>query len=89
MGNIEKYYDNGILCGDNTPFSPLNMHSLYIMGIMNSVISKFYMSVFNPTLAAQSGSVRQIPIIVGHKDIINSIISDINSMINWISILQI
>lgn len=71
-----RYYDNGILCGDNTPFSPLNMHSLYIMGIMNSVISKFYMSVFNPTLAAQSGSVRQIPIIVGHKDIINSIISD-------------
>ena len=71
-----RYYDNGILCGDNTPFSPLSTHSLYIMGIMNSVISKFYMSVFNPTLAAQSGSVRQIPIIEGHKDIINSIISE-------------
>lgn len=71
-----RYYEDGILCGDNTPFSPLSSHSLFIMGVMNSIISKFYMGIFNPTLAAQSGSVRQIPIIEKHAEDVNSLVSD-------------
>lgn len=63
-----RYYEQGILCGDNTPFSPINDSSLIVLSVLNSVVSKFFISVFNPTMAAQSGSVRQIPIVIKNKN---------------------
>ena len=57
-----RYYEEGILCGDNTPFAPICNESYAIMGLMNSNASKYFIKLFNPTMAAQSGSVREIPV---------------------------
>lgn len=41
---------------------------------MNSVISVYFLKVFNPTLAAQSGSIREIPICINKENSIEYIV---------------
>ena len=57
-----RMHEQGVLCGDNTPFSPFNENSEYILGLLNCKVANYMMKIFNPSLAAQSGSVRLIPV---------------------------
>ena len=63
-----RYYYQGVLCGDNTPFSVDKGYAKLLVGLLNSVVSKYFISILNPTMAAQSGSVRQIPFVTRGKD---------------------
>lgn len=69
-----RYYNQGILCGDNTPFSVDNGYAKLLVGLLNSVVSNYFISILNPTMAAQSGSVRQIPFVTRNKECVEAII---------------
>nr|WP_311491023.1 BREX-1 system adenine-specific DNA-methyltransferase PglX [uncultured Alloprevotella sp.] len=57
-----RHYDNGILLGDATSMLTPNKNSSFLLGLLNSCISDFFMSFFNPTLAAQTGSLANLPV---------------------------
>lgn len=69
-----RYNKQGILCGDNTPFALINSHSFYILALLNSKIATYMMRIFNPSLAAQSGSVRSIPVRINQEEYISSLV---------------
>ena len=71
-----RMHEQGILCGDNTPFSPFNENSEYILGLLNSNVANYMMKIFNPSLAAQSGSVRMIPVKILRLDEIKNIVNN-------------
>ena len=71
-----RMHEQGILCGDNTPFSPFNENSEYILGLLNCNVANYMMKIFNPSLAAQSGSVRMIPVKILRLDEINNIVNN-------------
>lgn len=70
-----RHYQPGILCGDNTPFTPMNNDSIYVLGLLNSVVAKYMIGLFNPSLAAQSGSVRSIPVRILNKTAIEGMVN--------------
>lgn len=71
-----RMHEQGILCGDNTPFSPFNENSEYILGLLNCNVANYMMKIFNPSLAAQSGSVRMIPVKILRLDEIKNIVNN-------------
>lgn len=71
-----RMHEQGILCGDNTPFSPFNENSEYILGLLNSNVANYMMKIFNPSLAVQSGSVRMIPVKILRLDEIKNIVNN-------------
>ncbi len=53
----------------------LNDNLLYVLGLLNSNIVKFYLNIFNPTINIQSKDIRALPIII--KDAYKSKIEDL------------
>ena len=68
-----RLYPGGVLSSDATTFMVQNSLSLFVTALMNSSISSFFMSVINPTLAAQSGSINTIPVIVKCRENIDKL----------------
>lgn len=73
-GITARLYDQGLLIGDATSIlSPTN-DNIYNLGLLNSVLCNHFMKVFNPTLAAQTGSLAKVPVIIKQENV-NHIVS--------------
>lgn len=58
-----RYYDNNILLGDATSMVVLDEDQIpYFLGLLNTKIPYVFMQMINPTLAAQTGSLSNVPI---------------------------
>jgi type I restriction-modification system DNA methylase subunit len=70
-----RYHKDGLLYGDASPFLFSQKNLFYLLGILNSKISKLFVAIINPSLALQTGSIAQIPIppIDIHRNLIYSI----------------
>lgn len=58
-----RYYNNNILLGDATSMVVLDEDQIpYFLGLLNTKIPYVFMQMINPTLAAQTGSLSNVPI---------------------------
>lgn len=58
-----RYYNNNILLGDATSMVVLGEEQIpYLLGLLNTKIPYVFMQMINPTLAAQTGSLSNVPI---------------------------
>lgn len=53
---------------------PKDNNLLFCLGLLNTGIVENYGSIVNPTLTLQSGDVATIPVIVGNKELVDSIV---------------
>ena len=53
---------------------PKDDNLLFCLGLLNTEIVENYGSIVNPTLTLQSGDVATIPVIVGNKELVDSIV---------------
>lgn len=51
-----------------------NKYLLYVCGMLCSHIGSFFMSIQNPTLNFQVGNLKNVPIIIKHKEIAEDIV---------------
>lgn len=51
-----------------------NKYLLYVCGMLCSHIGSFFMSIQNPTLNFQVGNLKNVPIIIKHKEIVEDIV---------------
>ena len=73
-GISARLYPQGILLGDATSIIvPTDRHNYYL-GLLNSKVSAYSMAVFNPTLAAQTGSLSKVPIVFENTDEIEKLV---------------
>lgn len=73
-GISARFYQQGVLLGDATSIIvPCNSATYYI-SLLNSKVTAYAMSLFNPTLAAQTGSLSKIPVIFNRVNEINEIV---------------
>lgn len=69
-GMSARLFKQGILLGDATSIIvPEELHEFYL-SLLNSKVSDYSMSVFNPTLAAQTGSLSRVPIVFKNIDVV-------------------
>ena len=61
-GITARFYKQGILLGDATSMIVPPENIKYLLALLNSKVSTFAMAFFNPTLAAQTGSLSKVPI---------------------------
>lgn len=74
-GITARYYEQGNLLGDATSIIVPLTDNNYYLGLLNSPVSAYAMEFFNPTLAAQTGSLSKVPVIFEN-------ISEISSLVN-------
>ena len=78
-----RFHPEGLLCGDATPFLFTNNYLLELLCLLNSKVSLFLLNIINPTLAIQTGSIAQIPILTKNIMISDTLITDnVNTNIN-------
>ena len=72
-GISARLFQQGILLGDATSIIvPEQLHEYYL-SLLNSKVSAYSMAVFNPTLAAQTGSLSKVPIVFKNIDIVKQL----------------
>ncbi|WP_369345529.1 BREX-1 system adenine-specific DNA-methyltransferase PglX [Bacteroides propionicifaciens] len=84
-GITARYIQQGILVGDATSIIVPKTQNNYYLGLLNSKVSTYSMAVYNPTLAAQTGSLSKIPILFDNVGNIENIV-DISisfSRLDW------
>jgi hypothetical protein len=71
-----RLQEEGIIPGDASPafFSEKPDDVFPILGILNSKVSQYFLSVFSPTLGAQVGDIGKLPVINSRKNVTESII---------------
>jgi len=75
-GITARLFEQGILLGDATSELTPNVNDIYMLGLLNTPLCNFFMKVFNPTLAAQTGSLSKVPVKLGNEEIISSLVSE-------------
>ncbi|WP_214711992.1 BREX-1 system adenine-specific DNA-methyltransferase PglX [Exiguobacterium sp. s55] len=55
--------EGGFLFDAGGSFARVNENRLYVLGLLNSKVAEYYLSLINPTLNFQKGNVENIPII--------------------------
>lgn len=71
-----RYYDNNILLGDATSMVVIKEEQIpYMLGLLNTKIPYVFMQMINPTLAAQTGSLANVPIIEQNDTNINQFVA--------------
>ena len=75
-GISARSYQDGILLGDATSIIVPKTNFNYYLALLNSKVSAFSMQVFNPTLAAQTGSLSRIPILFDDVEEVRSFVSN-------------
>lgn len=75
-GISARLYQEGILLGDATSMIVPGTNFNYYLALLNSKVSTYSMQVFNPTLAAQTGSLSKIPILFDDVEKAKSFVSD-------------
>lgn len=75
-GIFARSYQDGILLGDATSIIVPKTNFNYYLALLNSKVSAFSMQVFNPTLAAQTGSLSRIPILFDDVEEVRSFVSN-------------
>lgn len=73
-GITARFYKQGILLGDATSMIVPPENIKYLLALLNSKVSTFAMAFFNPTLAAQTGSLSKVPIKFANIDAIEKIV---------------
>lgn len=48
----------------------------YVVGLLCSKLGAFFMKIMNPTLNFQVGNLKNVPIIIGKKDIVEEIVNE-------------
>lgn len=74
-GITARLYEQGILLGDATSMIVPSESILLFMALLNVKVSAYAMKFFNPTLAAQTGSLSKIPVKFGNEDLSSSLVS--------------
>lgn len=74
-GITARLYEQGILLGDATSMIVPSESILLFMALLNVKVSAYAMKFFNPTLAAQTGSLSKIPVKFGNEDLLSSLVS--------------
>lgn len=84
-GIASRYFPQGILLGDATSILVPQDNIKYFVGLLNSKIANYSMSVINPSLAAQTGSLSKIPVVFKNLKVVTEIIdSSIEiSKVDW------
>ena len=67
-GICARFFQQGILLGDATSMIVASNNSKYLLALLNSKVSAYSMAVFNPTLAAQTGSLSKVPVIIENEN---------------------
>lgn len=74
-GLTARKFPQGTLLGDATSIlTPTNLND-YLLGLLNSKIASYAMSIFNPTLAAQTGSLSNIPCVIQSVDVLSNLVT--------------
>jgi hypothetical protein len=58
-----RHHQEGILCGDASPFIYSENKLIELLGYINSKLGIHFLNYINPTLAVQTGSISKIPFI--------------------------
>ena len=75
-GISARLFPQGTLLGDATSIIvPSDRHNYYL-ALLNSKVSAYSMAVFNPTLAAQTGSLSKVPIVFDEVDVVERIVNE-------------
>ena len=67
-GICARFFQQGILLGDATSIIVTSNNAKYLLALLNSKVSAYSMAVFNPTLAAQTGSLSKVPVIIENNN---------------------
>lgn len=73
-GITARLYNQGFLLGDATSIIVPSNHIEYLLALLNSKVSTYAMAFFNPTLAAQTGSLSKIPVKFSKTDVIEDLV---------------
>ncbi len=73
-GITARFYKQGILLGDATSMIVPSKNIKYLLALLNSKVSTFAMAFFNPTLAAQTGSLSKVPIKYANVNAVENIV---------------
>ena len=74
-GITARLYNQGILLGDATSMIVPSESILLFIALLNANVSAYAMKFFNPTLAAQTGSLSKIPVKFENEDVLLSLVS--------------
>ena len=70
-----RFFPYNILLGDATSMLTPNTEKLYLLGFINTKVPKEIMQILNPTIAAQTGSLAEIPVKFDNKEHVNQLVS--------------
>ena len=71
-GITARNYEQGYLLGDATSIIVPSDHTYYYLALLNSKVAAYSMAFFNPSLAAQTGSLSKVPVKFANVDSIES-----------------
>lgn len=63
-----RYAGNGFLFDDASPFIVNKNHEKYVLGLLNSKVSQYFLNIMNPTLNYSPGTIANVPLIISNED---------------------
>lgn len=73
-GNPLRYFDKGVLFDSMAPSLLLRNDQLYTLGLLNSSVGVYFIRVLNPTMATQVGDIKNIPVVIGHREQVEELV---------------
>ena len=67
-----RYYSSEFVFDNVAPSIIIENDLLYILGLLNSKVAGYFLSVLNPTISFQVGNISGIPVCEAIKDNVNS-----------------
>ena len=74
-GITARFYSSGFLIGDATSIIVPSSNKAYYLGLLNSKSCTYCMKFFNPSFAAQTGSLSKVPIMIENENTIKNFVN--------------